>query len=306
MVWYDDIWNMEDNLPNSAPAKPKKARRVLVLAHASGYVHSVIPLTALTVSELGKKTGAWSTDIIYDLKDFTAANLARYDVLVLDNTTGSFLDEPVVQANAARGTLGDPPDVAARKTADTAARRAALLDYVRSGHGLVLTHAAGDSYHGGGGTPSWPEFNHMVGGSFKFHWTYPQVVTVKIDDPKSPINAAFGGQEFVVHDEVYTFRQDENNDRSNFHVLTSIDYARMSPEDKAKEGNKRTDGDYVLSWIRREGQGRVFYQVLGHSEHVLYMQSMLKQFTAGIQYAAGDLAANDTPSAKPKPKPAAK
>jgi hypothetical protein len=31
------------------------------------------------------------------------------------------------------------------------------------------------------------------------------------------------------------------------HVLTSIDYDKMSAEDKAKEAHPRTDGDYALS-----------------------------------------------------------
>jgi hypothetical protein len=42
-------------------------------------------------------------------------------------------------------------------------------------------------------------------------------------------------------------------------TLTSIDYSKMSDLDKAKEfaTTKRTDADYGLSWIRREGRRRV-------------------------------------------------
>ena len=40
----------------------------------------------------------------------------------------------------------------------------------------------------------------------------------------------------------------------------------MSDADKAKESNPRADQDYALSYIRREGQGRVFYEGHGHSE----------------------------------------
>ena len=69
----------------------KKARKVFVYAHAAGYAHSSVPITAFAIDELGKKTGAWSTTISYDQNDFTAANLANYDVLVLDSTTGAFL-----------------------------------------------------------------------------------------------------------------------------------------------------------------------------------------------------------------------
>ena len=304
----DDVVAMEDALPDKAPATPKKPRKVLVLAQARGFVHSSIPLAAVTVKAMGDKTGAWSTTISYDSADINSANLAQYDLVFLDSTTGAFLDAPN-DDNA------------------TAARRQALLEFVRSGKGLAGIHAASDSYHttGGGGrgrgaapgaagtpqasatpapppgppTGTWPEFNTMIGAFFKFHWVYPQVVTVKIDDPKSPLTAMFHGQEFQIHDEIYTYAQDSFS-RKNVHVLTSIDYSKMSDEDKAKENaaTKRTDGDYALSWIRREGKGRVFYEALGHSEHIYALPTIMQHVLAGTQYALGDLPADDSPSAK--------
>ena len=55
-------------------------------------------------------------------------NLKQYDAIFLASTTGDFLD--------------DPKDAAA-----TAARRKALLAFVRGGKGLAGIHAASDSYH---------------------------------------------------------------------------------------------------------------------------------------------------------------
>ncbi|MDB5538795.1 MAG: hypothetical protein JWQ89_522, partial [Devosia sp.] len=150
-----------------------------------------------------------------------------------------------------------------------------------------------------GGVGLWPEFNKMIGGYFKFHWVYPQPITVKIDDKKSPLTKMFNGQEFSVHDETYTFNQDSWS-RTNLHVLTSIDYDKMSDVDKAKESGKRTDGDYGLSWIRAEGKGRVFYEALGHDEHLYAMPLYLEHIMAGFQYALGDLKADDSPSVKAK------
>jgi type 1 glutamine amidotransferase len=143
----------------------------------------------------------------------------------------------------------------------------------------------------------WPELNKLIGGYFKFHWSDPQVITVKIDDPNSPLTAMFHGKEFVIHDETYTFQQ-ESFSRKNVHVLTSIDYDKMSAEDKAKEANPRTDADYALSFIHREGKGRVFYEGHGHSDRVYAMTPMLEHLRAGIQYALGDLKADDSPSMK--------
>jgi type 1 glutamine amidotransferase len=154
---------------------------------------------------------------------------------------------------------------------------------------------------GRGGEPApilqWPEFNKLIGGYFKFHWSDPQLITVKIDDPKSPLTAMFHGEEFEIRDETYTFAQDSFS-RRNVHVLTSIDYAKMSDIDKAKEANPRTDGDYALSYIHREGKGRVFYEGHGHAERVYAITPMLEHVRAGIQYALGDLKADDSPSTK--------
>ena len=115
-------------LPATAPAKPKQARKVLVLGKAAGFVHSSIPLAGRTVEELGKKTGAWATTITYDPADINEQNLKQYDAIFLASTTGAFLDD-------------------ANDAAATAARRKALLDFVRGGKGLAGIHAATDSYH---------------------------------------------------------------------------------------------------------------------------------------------------------------
>ncbi len=354
-----DVQAMEAALPDTAYAKPARPRKVLVLAKAAGFVHTSIPIAAKSVEALGTKTGAYSTVITYDPADINAQNLKQFDAIVLDNTTGQFLD--------------DPNDQAA-----TAARRKALLDFVRSGRGLAGIHAASDSYHAAAGAagraggfgpgatlaqqilaqgdknsdrkltkaeidgvaeawydtldsakagkltqqefstrfPSilpapaappepqqqvgtWPEFNKMIGGYFKWHWSDPQHIFVKIDDPKSPLNAPFDYKPFEINDETYTLAQDSFS-RDNCHVLTSVDYSKMSPEDKAKEpaATRRTDGDYALSWIRREGNGRVFYEAHGHGERVYKIKPMLGHYLAGIQYALGDLKADDRPSSK--------
>ena len=353
-------------LPTAPGSKPMHERRLLVMAHtgAGGFVHASIPLAAKAVEALGNQGGLWTTTVSYDAADINTDNLKKYDAIFLDSTTACFLDDP------------DP--------AVTAARRAAFLNFVRSGKGIAGIHAATDSYHtdcltseatakngssgqnigamvlaarfvtaadkNNDGTVSqqewaaladdwfqkldtgntgkvaradfvahfnsllpplemrrlgleskpvqqWPEFNTLIGGYFKFHWPDPQVIEVKIDDPNSPLTAMFHDKEFEIHDETYTFVQ-ESFSRKNVHVLTSIDYDKMSAADKAKEANPRTDGDYALSYIRREGKGRVFYEGHGHSDRVYAMTPMLEHLRAGIQYALGDLKADDSPSVK--------
>jgi type 1 glutamine amidotransferase len=147
---------------------------------------------------------------------------------------------------------------------------------------------------------AWPDFNRMIGGYFKWHWNDPTHIVYKIDDPNSPLTQMFlGGGPFEIDDETYTFSVNADSySRANLRVLTSVDYSKMSPEDKAKEDFPREDDDYGLSWIRREGKGRVFYEAHGHNERVYGIKTMLEHILAGVQYAMGDLAADDSPSVK--------
>lgn len=298
-----DLVQMMAALPDTSPATPKQPRRVLVLARAVGFVHSSIPLAARTIEALGQRTGAWDTVITYDAADITAERLQQFDAVFLASTTGQFLDDP-----------NDP--------AATAARRKALLDFIRGGKGLAAIHAATDSYHGApageaapaagaprvmdGGQPLWPEWNRLINGYFKWHWNNPTQIVVKVEDPAHPINAPFTAvnaqtgrrvvRPLILSDEVYTFNEDSWV-RANARVLTSVDYAKMPAEVKALEpAPQRTDHDYALSYIRREGKGRVFVEVLGHDESIYKHPAMLAHILAGVQYALGDLEADDTPA----------
>ena len=76
-------------------------------------------------------------------------------------------------------------------------------------------------------------------------------------------------------------------------MLTSIDYNLMSDCDKGLESAPRKDHDFALSWIQKVGQGRVFYEALGYNN-----PDMLAHILAGMQYALGDLKADDSPSKK--------
>jgi uncharacterized protein len=286
-----DVSAMMAALPDKPFVAPQGVRHVLVLCKAAGWVHTSIPLAAKMVEYLGDKTGAWTTTITYDPATITAENLKQYDAIFLDSTTGEFLDDP-------------------NDKAVSSARWQALLDFVKGGKGLAGVHAATDSYHTSGRptspgaeptsiTGTWPEFNEMIGGYFKFHWSYPTLIPVKIDDPNSPLTSMFPARGYEIVDETYTFVQDSFS-RKRVHVLTSVNYKKMSAEDKAKEpaASRRTDGDYALSYIQHVGNGRVFYEAHGHDEKIYFSRPWVAHMLAGIQYAIGDLKADDSPSEK--------
>jgi hypothetical protein len=58
---------------------------------------------------------------------------------------------------------------------------------------------------------------------------------------------------------------------------------------------ERADGDYPVSWVRAEGQGRVFATTLGHNPATFQDAKFLQHLLAGVQFAAGDLKADTSP-----------
>ena len=81
-------------------------------------------------------------------------------------------------------------------------------------------------------------------------------------------------------------------------MLTSIDYDKMSDEDKAKETPPRTDHDYALSYIRREGRAGSSTRRTVIASATTRSTPFLEHILAGVQYALGDLKADDSPSVK--------
>ena len=58
------------------------------------------------------------------------------------------------------------------------------------------------------------------------------------------------------------------------------------------------DKDFPMSWIKPHGKGRVFFSGFGHSDYTFWNPQMLEHILAGIQYALGDLAADDAPGSR--------
>jgi|WetSurMetagenome_2_1015567.scaffolds.fasta_scaffold39857_1 uncharacterized protein len=248
-----EVQKMEAALPAKAQVQPAKPRKVLVFSLARIYVHPTTAMGVKTFEALGKKTGAWETVASDDPQMFAADKLAAFDAVVFNNTSGDCFDDPTLQKN--------------------------LLDFVKGGKGFVGIHGAADTFH------DWKEYGEMLGGRFNGHpW---RVAAVKIDDPKSPLNAAFDGG-FKIMEEIYTFK--EPFSRQTNHVLLSMDW----PASKLGGGN-RTDNDYALAWCRPYGQGRVFYSAFGNDASTYSNPLILKHWCDGIQYAIGDLKADATP-----------
>src|SRR4051812_39189514 len=51
---------IEEALPDKAVARPKQDRKLLIFSRTAGFRHSSIPVGTVSITLLGKKTGAWT------------------------------------------------------------------------------------------------------------------------------------------------------------------------------------------------------------------------------------------------------
>lgn len=122
--------------------------------------------------------------------------------------------------------------------------RAALLRFVRRGGAFIGTHSASDSLH------SWPAFEGLLGGEFARHGA---VQEGRLIVSRRPHPATRGlPRSFALTDEFYEF---EAPVPARTRVLI-----RLDPESVPDEAG----GEIPLVWARRYGEGRVFYDALGH------------------------------------------
>jgi type 1 glutamine amidotransferase len=272
-VSADQLKKIEAALPATAPAKPAKPRKILVFDRTEGFPHDSIPVGDKAFDLMGKKTGAYTVTISRDMDVFTPENLAQYDAVLFNNTTQLKFKDPK--------------------------QREALLGFIRGGKGFIGIHSASDNF------PTWPEAVEMIGGQFNGHpWggggtRKGEGWAIKVDDPVHVLNQPFAGKGFILKDEIYQIKGPYSRDTHR--VLLSLDMS----QDRNHVGG-RSDGDNPISWIKRCGDGRVFYCSLGHNKEIYWNKAVLQHYLAGIQWALGDLKADDTPSAKlsKQPEPA--
>lgn len=267
---------VDDALPTTAPATPKKPRKLLVLDLNAGYGgHRSIPAENYAIQRMGEITGAYTAIFSNDLDNLKWPKINQYDAIFLDNTVGLDFPDPEV--------------------------RAGLIRFVREGGGLGGLH--GVTYT----SMNWREFHEMIGGVRGNHrGNGTEKVWLKIDDPNSPLTAGFHGQEIEWADEIY--RQvgpegEQINSREKLHELLSIDVARTDMHQGPQFNTgpvARADADYELSWIHNYGRGRVFICTLGHNPTIVTTPETAQFILAGIQFILGDLKADATPTAQQK------
>jgi type 1 glutamine amidotransferase len=259
---------VEAALPQNAPAKPKRRRKLLVLDLNVAYGgHRSIPHANLALELMGKKTGAYEAVFSNDLDNLKYEKIKQFDAVYLNNTVGMIFVDPAV--------------------------REGLTRFIREGGGLAGNHGVSHA------SMDWAEFGEMIGTKWGVHREATEQATIRIEDPSHPLTVPFAGKEFVYQDEYFRFPIGPYS-RDKLRVLLSIDVEKtdMNQGRPCPKPCVRPDNDYAVSWIRSYGKGRVFFCILGHNPTLYMTPHLAEYFLRGIQFILGDLEADTTPSSK--------
>ena len=274
----EDRKKIDDALPAAAHAKPQKPRRLLVstLCVRDGRVirgHPSIPFAEYALAQMGKKLGAYEVVSSDSIEMFRTQNLRQFDAVCFNNTLGVLFEDQGL--------------------------RDSLLSWVADGGGVVGFHAALATFVQHPVYDQWPAFGQMLGGTENggHPWKPDEKTWLKLDGPPSPLTKMFSTEGFEVADEAYQLQEPTFRDRLRVLLRIDTDKSDMDPKRRFLKP-RAADKDFPVSWIKPHGKGRVFYTSLGHNAHIFSNPVLLDHFLAGIQYALGDLKADDTPSAK--------
>jgi hypothetical protein len=275
-------------LPDELSARPERPARILVITRGTyGILHVPGAAGLLTMlREAEEKYGAFDLIELYDDDMFEPGMLSEFDAVVLNNV----------------GRAGND-----------AVYNQMLPEYVRNGGGLFAVHGSALAFH----KEPEAEYNRLLAAyvdTVNTKYGHPsrqgKPFPLRLPDPEHPLVSAFGGQATsltVTHrwlsgqhrqkyevtiqppetlaDELYVLIKAPGQEQ-NPHVLAEVDRVAAAQEYPESAG----DFAYALTWIKRCGEGRVYYTQLGHNMAVYSVPCVARAMLDGLQYAAGDLA----------------
>ncbi len=169
---------------------------------------------------------------------FNAKELEKFEIVVFNNMTGDALTKPQEEAFEA---------------------------WLAEGKGAVLIHGSGDSSH-----QDWGFYhNEMLGATFVSHPADPQFQDARVEvlNRAHPVMAGIG-QDFIAHEEWYTFAAPPSDD---FIMLAGLDESTYSPVNNVwgdvsdlRMGPEPEDHPVIWARCLGENQSRVVYTAMGH------------------------------------------
>ncbi|TDE00214.1 ThuA domain-containing protein [Jiangella asiatica] len=219
----------------------------LLFTKTAGFRHASIPAGVAMFEQLAADHGF---ELVHseDAALFNDADLARFDVLIMLQTSGNDLWN--------------------------AEQQAALQRYVRGGGGIVAIHNALDM----GAPDVWfPWWDDLIGTTMTRHSAQNLQATMKVADRVHPSTAGLP-ERWQFREEWYNF---DANPRGDVHVLATVDETTYDP------GPDAMGADHPISWCRDFEGGRVWATALGHHAAAYTEPFFVEHVLGGVRTAAG-------------------
>jgi type 1 glutamine amidotransferase len=187
-------------------------------------------------------------------KDLTSANLAKYDVLLLNY----------------KDTKQGGPD-----TRWSAENQKAFADAVKGGKGLVVYHHASSAFIGG--SPFDKEFEQVIAGGWRKQGNHGKrhVFNVTIRKADHPITKGLPAEFHHSNDELY---QNSVMFPENVVLATAFSDNSTDPKNSGKHE--------PVVWVGTYGKGRVCENVLGHDVDAMKSPGFQTLLIRGVEWAA--------------------
>lgn len=248
----------------TAAAEPDaEPPRVLVWGGTYGFRHPSITTGEQTMLELAQATGEFSVTVTENPADLSMATLREYDALMWISTTG--------------------------KAPITEQQRDEVMRWSACGGGNLGIHAVLDSEYG------WPEHAQLFGAQFDSHphGAGAPPARVVVEQPSDPTVAGWSDADsFPMRDEYYRWRGARGvpgislpRDLPGTEVLLSLD--ETSVADGVQEGDQPYEDNQPIAWKRTYGDGRVFYNNMGHNESTWSVPAFQLSLVNAIEWLSG-------------------
>lgn len=235
----------------SSAAEPSGPIKVLIITGDNVKAHDWQGTTA-SLKEILSTSGRFAVDVTAEAsKDLTDANLAKYDVLVLNY----------------RETKEGAP---ASRWSD--ANKKAFIDAVKGGKGVYAHHFASAAF----ANPNWRDYEQAVAGGWRTQGYHgpPHEFTVKRTLVRHPISDGAPAKFDHVIDELYSACM-----RTRGSLVLATAYC-----DPAKP--QGTGMDEAVVWVNQYGKGRVVENVLGHDTKAMADKNFHEWVRRGVEWAA--------------------
>lgn len=259
---------VHETTPPALPADIKRPA-ILVFSKTNAFRHEeAIPAGKALFARLAQDKG-WGHFETENGAVFDPALLARFDVVVFNNTSGDVFSQ---------------------------GQRDAFKAFLEQGGGYVGLHAAGDNSH-----KDWDWYMQaLLGATFTQHTMSPQFqqATVNVEDKAHTATQGLPAS-WQRTEEWYSFDRSPRGSGAN--VLLTVDEKTYKPV--GMFGKDLAMGDHPAAWSRCIGKGRVFYTIFGHRAEAFAEAETVTLLTNALTWAARqDKTADcDPPAAEAKP-----